>query len=421
MMRKFLLTVLVCGVAAIGSAAFAQETQKIAAVVNDEVLSLFDLQSRMSLLLAGSETKDTPETRRRLAPEVLRRMIDEVLQLQEAKRLNITVADPEVEQAIANIERQNGMPKGGLEAFLARNGIDKLVLVNQVEPQIAWGKVVSRRLRPQIQISPEEVSEMLARIKAGVGKPEYLLAEIFLRVDDTENEAQIRQVAQRIMQQLQQGANFAAVARNFSQAASAAEGGNLGWVRAEELGDDLAAPVAQMQPGQVVGPIRTLSGFQILLLRERRLAAGLAGGGDAEVQLQQLFFPLAANAAANQVAEATAKAQSMAARAKSCGDMESLAKELATPMSGSLGKLKSSALPAVIQNAIRDLEVGRPSTPVRIESGLAVLMVCDRQGQNAEQNQRQQIERMLMAQRLDAAAQRHLRDLRRAAFIDIRL
>ncbi|MBE0533527.1 MAG: peptidylprolyl isomerase [Rhodospirillales bacterium] len=420
MMRKLLLTVLVCGFAAIGNAVFAQETQKIAAVVNDEVISLYDLQSRLSLLIAGSDTTDTPETRRRLAPEVLRRMIDEVLQLQEAKRLSITVADPEVEQAMANIERQNGMPKGGLETFLARNGIDKLALVNQVEPQIAWSKVVGRRIRPQIQISPEEVSETLARIKAGVGKPEYLLAEIFLRVDDTENEAQIRQVAQRIMQQLQQGANFAAVARNFSQAASAAEGGNLGWVRAEELGEDLSAPVSQMQPGQVAGPIRTLSGFQIILLRERRLAAGVSGG-DAEVQLQQLFFPLAANAPAAQVADATAKAQSTAARARSCGDMEALARELATPMSGSLGKLKASALPAAVQNAIRDLEIGRPSAPVRTESGLAVLMVCARQGQNAEQDQRQQIERMLTLQRLDAAAQRYLRDLRRAAFIDIRL
>lgn len=419
-MRKFLLIFLACCFAVIGHPAFAQETQKIAAVVNDEVISLFDLQARLSLVIAGSDTRDTPETRRRLAPEVLRRMIDEVLQLQEAKRLNITVTDAEVEQAMANIERQNGMQKGGLNAFLASRGLDKSTLVGQVEPQIAWGKVIGRRIRPQIQVPPEEVSEALARIKAGVGKPEYLLAEIFLRVDETENEARIRQVAQRIMQQLQQGANFAAVARNFSQAASAAEGGNLGWVRAEELGDDLAGPVSQTQPGQVVGPIRTLSGFQILLLRERRLAAGLPGG-DAEVQLQQLFFPLAANAPEPQVRDATAKAQSMAARAKSCGDMESLARELATPMSGSLGKLKTSALPAVVQNAIRDLEVGRPSGPVRTESGLVVLMVCDRQGQNAEQDQRQQIERMITMQRLDAGAQRYLRDMRRAAFIDIRL
>ena len=420
-MRKFLLIFLACGFAIIGHPAVAQETQKIAAVVNDEVISLFDLQARLSLVIAGSDTKDSPETRRRLAPEVLRRMIDEVLQLQEAKRLGVTVAGAEVEQAMATIERQNGMPKGGLSAFLASRGLDKSILAGQLEPQIAWGKVIGRRIRPQIQVPPEEVSETLARIKAGVGKPEYLLAEIFLRVDEPENEAQIRQVAQRIIQQLQQGANFAAVARNFSQAASATEGGNLGWVRAEELGDELAAPVSQMQPGQVMGPVRTLSGFQIVMLRERRLAAGLSGG-DAEVQLQQLFFPLPANAPEPQVRDATAKAQSMAARAKSCGDMESLARELATPMSGSLGKLKTSALPAVVQNAIRNLEVGRPSPPVRTENGLAVLMVCDRQGgQNAEQDQRQQIERMITLQRLDAAAQRYLRDMRRAAFIDIRL
>lgn len=422
MMRKLLLILLVWALAAIGNSALAQETQKIAAVVNDEVISLFDLQSRLSLLIAGSDTRDTPEVRRRLAPEVLRRMIDEVLQLQEAKRLNITVSDADVAQAMANIERQNGMPRGGLDAFLATHGIDRLTMVAQVEPQIAWSKVVNRRLRPQIQISPEEINETLARIKASVGKPEYLLAEIFLRVDETENEAQIRQVAQRIIQQLQQqGANFAAVARNFSQAPSAAEGGNLGWIRAEELGDDLADPISQMQPGQIIGPIRTLSGFQIVLLRDRRLATGLTVG-DVEVQLQQLFFPLAANAPESQVSDAMARAQAMAARARSCGDMESLARELATPMSGSLGRLKTSSLPAAVRNAISGLEVGRPSNPVRTENGLAVLMVCDRQGgQNAEQEQRQQIERMITLQRLDAAAQRYLRDLRRAAFIDIRL
>jgi peptidyl-prolyl cis-trans isomerase SurA len=411
---------LVCGFAAVGSSAFAQGTQKIAAVVNDEVISLFDLQSRLSLLIAGSDTKDSPEARRRLAPEVLRRMIDEVLQLQEAKRLNITVTDAEIEQALSSIERQNGMPKGGLGAFLAKNGIDKQILVGQVEPQIVWGKVVARRIRPQIQVSPEEIDETLARITAGIGKPEYLLAEIFLRVDVTENEAEIHQVAQRIMQQLQQGANFPALARNFSQAASAAEGGNLGWIRAEELGNELANTITQMQPGQIAGPIRTLSGFQIILLRERRLAAGLPAG-DAEVQLQQLFFPLAANAPEAQLKDTLAKAQSTAARAKSCGDMEALAKELAMPMSGSLGKLKTSALPAAVQAAVRDLEIGRPSGPVRTEGGVVVLMVCDRQGQDAQQNHRQQIERMITMQRLDAGAQRYLRDLRRAAFIDIRL
>jgi peptidyl-prolyl cis-trans isomerase SurA len=102
--------------------------------------------------------------------------------------------------------------------------------------------------------------------------------------------------------------------------------------------------------------------------------------------------------------------------------MESLAKELATPMSGSLGRLKTSSLPPAVRNAINGLDIGRPSGPVRNENGLAILMVCDRQGgQNAEQEQREQIERMLTLQRLDAAAQRYLRDLRRAAFIDLRL
>ena len=419
-MRKLPFLFLMCGLVLFGSLVFAQNVQGIAAVVNDDVISVFDLQARLSLIISGSNTANTPETRRRMAPEVLRRMIDEILQLQEAKRLNLRVTDDEIAQALEKIERQNNMPKGGLDGFLAKSGIDKATLINQVEPQIAWGKVVGRRLRPQVQVTPEDVDDAMARIKESKGKPEYLLAEIFLRIEDNDNEEAIRQIGQRIMQQLQQGANFAALARNFSQAASANDGGNLGWVRADELGDGLEKPVSQMQPGQVAGPIRTLSGFNILLLRERRVAEGIPEADD-EVQLQQLFFPLAANSPDSQVGQMTERARVMAARAKSCGDMETLAGELATPMSGSLGKLKTSSLPAPLQDAIRNLGIGQPSQPIRTEQGLIVLMVCARQGQNTEQEQRQRIERMLTVQRLDAAAGRYLRDLRRAAFIDLRL
>jgi peptidyl-prolyl cis-trans isomerase SurA len=419
-MRKLLFMFLLCGLVLVGGRAFAQNAQGIAAVVNDDVISVFDVQARLSLIMAGSNTPDTPETRQRLAPEVLRRMIDETLELQEAKRLNIKVNDDEIGQAIERIEAQNNMPKGGLDSFFAKTGIDKVTLINQLEPQIAWAKVVGRRLRPQIHVTPEEIDDAIARIKANKGKPEYLLSEIFLRVEETESEAKILQLAQRIMQQLQQGASFAALARNFSQAASASDGGNLGWVQAEELGDELGKPVSQMQPGQVVGPIRTLAGFNIVMLRERRIGEGLTAT-DEEVQLQQLFFPLAANSPEPQVNQMMDRARVMATRAKSCGDMEALAKELATPMSGSLGKVKMASLPASLQEAVRPLEIGQPSKPVRTDAGIVVLMACARQGQNAEQDVRQRIERGLTLQRLDAAAGRYLRDLRRTAFVDIRL
>lgn len=419
-MRKLLFLFLTCAFVSLGSPSFAQGVQGIAAVINDDVISIFDLQARLSLIMAGSNTPDSPENRRRLAPEILRRMIDETLQMQEAKRLNIRVADGEIAEALERIERQNNMPKGGLDSFLARYGIDKTVLISQVEPQVAWAKVIGRRLRPQVNVTPEEIDDTLARIKASKGKPEYLLSEIFLRVDDLENEEQLRQVAQRIMQQLQQGASFAALARNFSQTASANDGGDLGWVRTDELGDDLAKSIALTEPGHVVGPIRTLSGFTIMLVRERRVAQGLPVA-DEEVRLQQLFFPLAPDSPDTLVTQTATRAHTTAARARSCSDMESLAKELATPMSGSLGTLKTSSLPSALRDAIRGLDIGQPSQPIRTDQGIVVLMVCARQGQNTEQDQRQQIERMLTMQRLDAAAGRYLRDLRRTAFVDIRL
>lgn len=416
-MKKLFLTFLICSFAFIGGQAFAQSVQGIAAVVNDNVISNYDLNARLSLIMAGSRTPDTQENRQRLAPEVLRRMIDETLKMQEAKRLNIKVSDADIQQALNRLESQNNMPPGGLDRFLKQAGIDKATLIAEVEPQIAWVKVVNHQVRPQIQVTPEEIDEAMARLRASKGKPEYLLSEIFLRVDETENEPRVHQLATRILQQLKQGADFAALARNFSQAASANDGGNLGWVRADELGDNLETPVAGAKPGQVIGPIRTLDGFNIILLRNSRIAQGLPATTQ-EVKLQQLFFPVAKG---NSVQQVMNQASTTAAGAKSCSDMENLAQKLATPMSGSLGTLKMDSLPGPLQEAIRNLEIGQPSKPIHTDKGVIVLMVCGRTGQDAEQGQRERIGQMLAMQRLDAAARRYLRDLRRTAFIDIRL
>lgn len=419
-MGKLLKIAVVVCVAMSATAVFAQGFDKIAAVVNDEVISIFDLNSRLSLVIAGSEGKDSPEARRRLAPQILRQLIDETLQLQEAKRLNIRITDTDLERALALIESQNNIKKGMLDSYLAAEGIDKLTLIGQVEPEIAWAKVIGRRIRPQVQVSPEAVDETLARIEAGAGKPEHLLSEIFLRVDDPKNETEVKRVASRISQQLKAGASFPALARNFSQSASGPMGGDLGWVRQGELEDELRTPVAKLQPRQLVGPIRTFGGFHILLLRQRRIAEGLKAP-NVKLELQQLFFPIQEGAPSGRAIEEMGRARTLAAKAKNCADMEKLGSELGTGMSGSLGTVNQNDLPAPLRKAVETLDPGRPSEPVRTGNGVVVLMVCSREGAESGGSERNRIERMLTAQRVESAARRYLRDLRRAAFIDIRL
>src|SRR5476649_100701 len=141
-MKRLLIALALLAAAAPAS---AQET-RIAAVVNDEVISVADLASRMRLVFASSNIPDTPEARQRVTRQVVRILVDEKLEMQEAKRLNIKVEDDEVAKALANIEAQNKLPKGGLETMLAARGIPRGSLIDQLTATLAWGKVIRQNL-----------------------------------------------------------------------------------------------------------------------------------------------------------------------------------------------------------------------------------------------------------------------------------
>ncbi len=413
--RSLLLaTLLICG------AAGAQDALRIAAVVNDEIISVFDLNARLSLVLASSRVGNKAEARRRLAPQVLRSLIDDKIKLQEAKRLSIRVSKKDIDRALARIERQNGLPRGGLGPFLARNGIDMAVLIDQIEAEIVWAKAVNRRLRIQIQIGEDEIDEMLAQMEANKGKPEHRVAEIFLPVDEPEEEQKTRILAERLIQQLEAGANFQVLARNFSQSASAAVGGDLGWIKQGQLAKKLDAALVEMRPGQMSKPIQTQDGYHILLLLDRRADPGLESG-EVTIALHQIFLPLSANAGQAEVDRQTERAKILAQQAGNCADMERLGKQTDSPLSGSLGKIKMSKLPRALKAVVQGLPDGKASRPIHKDNGIIVLMICGREKETSGITARQKVEGMLMNQRLNIAARRYLRDLRRAAFVDVRI
>ncbi len=418
------LRIVICGFFLLtivpGTNASAQQSLRIAAVVNDEIISIYDLESRIALLLVSTNQKNTPKNRRRLAPQVLRTLIDEKLKLQEAKRLAIEVSEREVNNSFDVIEKRSNLAKGKLSKLLAGEGIPKSTMTDRIRADIAWVRTVEERASLRSPISGEQVDEKLAEIKANKGKPEMLVAEIFLAVDSPEKATEAGTQAVRLLGYLKKGTAFAALAQNFSQSASAAVGGDLGWLKQGQLGQKLDAALAAMQPGQVSRPIRTDAGFYILLLRQRRADPGLEGLGDVYVTLKQLFFPVPANAATNILATQTAAANAARARAGNCGDMDKLAAENASPMSGGLGRIKVLSLPSPVRRVVEKLPISTISQPVRTSDGLVVLMVCKREGAS-QTVLRKRVRQMLREQRYNTLARRYLRDIRRAAMIDIRL
>jgi len=398
----------------------AQDSLAIAAVVNEDVISVLDLSVRTSMVIISARLEDTPETRNRLAPQVLRSLIDERLKMQEAKLNGVSVPEATVDSRIDELAAQNNMSRGDFEQALARKGVLVETLMDQVRAEIAWTLLIQRKLQPGVVVSDEEVDEALADLQANLGKPEYRVAEIYLASDATSGEDQARQTAQRLADQLRQGADFVSLARQFSQSATAARGGDLGWVRPGQLDGDVEAAVRDLVPGQIAGPLRSTGGYQILQLLDRRQTGG-ASVLDALVRLHQVFIPLAPGAPASDVAAAETLARSVVARARSCDDMNRIAREINPQANVDLGEVRIADLPDALRPIASDLELSRPSEPVRVETGIGVFMVCTREQPEAGLPTREDIALSIRNERLDVLARGYLRDLRRAAFVDVRV
>jgi peptidyl-prolyl cis-trans isomerase SurA len=395
---------------------------RIAAVVNDEVISVADLRSRLRMVMLSSNLTDSPETRQRVAAQVLRTIVDEKLQMQEAKRQNITASDDEINKAFAQIEKQNNMQPGQLDQVLKSRGIDRSALIDQLTASIVWTKLVRKLVSQTNVISDEEIDYALKRAKDTANEPQSRVAEIFLAVDNPQQEDEVRRLAERLTEQMKQGARFSAVAQQFSQSATAAVGGDIGWVRPEQLSPELGKAVGQMRPGELSPPLRTGAGFYLLLVLDRR--SGRSGGSeDNLLHLVQIVFPLPAQAAEADRRAATAEAQNARATAKDCEQMLKIGKEKGSAQLSSEGRLRADQIAPAMRSIVLALEPGKPSQPIVQKNGVGVIMVCEKAAAPSAPTvpSRDEVAETLMRQRLDTLARRYMRDLRRTAFVDVRV
>jgi peptidyl-prolyl cis-trans isomerase SurA len=397
----------------------ADRNLKIIAVVNDEVITGFDLQQRLNLIVRSSTLPNTPQTYRQLSPRVLQTLIDEALKLQEAKRLNVKVTRKEIDDALKSIQRQNKIQDGMLDVHLRRMGVDRDTLERQLRTAIAWRTVVRRRLARQVRVSDNELKDAIQRFKASANKPRQLVSEIFLAIDNPTEEPKVMANAQRVVEDVKAGANFAALARQFSQSASARRGGDLGWIQPGLLPPEVEAKLTELEPGMMSFPLRTATGVHIVLLRAQRPPPAM-DASDTEVALRQivLSIPPGADKAAtkNQYTLATTIRETV----NGCTDFAAVAKELGAGHSGDLGRVKVKELPKELRTLVTTIKVGVPSPAQVSPQGIRLIMVCDRKAPPGVAADRDRIRRGIMGKKLDQRARRYLRDLRQAAFIDLR-
>jgi peptidyl-prolyl cis-trans isomerase SurA len=276
-LRKLLVpAVLLLAALALRPAA-AQDTLRIVALVNDNVITAIDLAIRTQMVMASSGVQDTPETRQRLRPQVLRALIDDRLRQQAADKEGISVPQDRIDERMRQLAENNNMNIDQFRDALKQNGIDPNWIEEQIHTEVAWGMLVNRKFRAGIVITEADIDAAERRQREDAGKTEYRLAEIFLSVDDPNDTETVRDSADRLIEQLKKGVDFAEIARQFSQSATASNGGVLGWVTPGDLPPEIANALQSLQPDSIAGPVRSEGGFHILKLLEQRQVAENGG------------------------------------------------------------------------------------------------------------------------------------------------
>lgn len=276
-MRNFLLVFLsgvfvFSGVAFLPSALRAEVREDgVAASVNNEAITVSDVKDRMKLIMASAGLPNQPDVIAKLRPQIVNMLVEERLKKQEATRFKLSASDVDIQAGLAQVAGQNKMTAQQFTQMLSSRGISTRTLRDQIESQILWMQLVNKKIRPRVSVSDKDVDSEMARIKAKIGTPEWLLSEIVLPTSTKQQEKASSDLAVKIMAQIKaQPASFPGIARQFSQAAGANNGGDMGWLSVDSIPDAFSKTLDKAGPGTLLGPARTPAGLHILLVRDKR-------------------------------------------------------------------------------------------------------------------------------------------------------
>jgi len=392
----------------------------IVAVVNGDVITRGDVDARRRLFALSTGLPVTNDVLDRLTVQVTHQLIDERLRLQESQRRHVVVQDADIAQAIKDVETRNNLPPGALAKRLSANGVALRTLIDQFRVQIAWGQVLRQQVAEQGRPSDADIAEQEAQFKAQIGQPEYRVGEIFTPVANPSQDPGARRFIDTVIQQLRAGAPFAVVAAQFSQSQTALQGGDLGWVQANQLDPAVLKVVQAMPVGAISNPIQVAGGYSVVTLHAKREV----GHDPATVlSVRQVWLPFTTlldpqNPTPQQISQLEA-AKRIGATVRDCPGMEAANQAAGNARPSDPGPIRLEAMANPQMHQLLDgLGVGRASQPLPAPDGIAVIMVCSRDEKNLGIPTREELVERLLNERVELASRQLMRDLERRAVID---
>ncbi len=412
----------------------AADSDSIVATVNDESISDFELRQRVSLYLAlngFNQAQLTAEQKTRMRGQILEQLQAEKVQLQEAVKKKITVSPVEVDRRLNAMMQEYRFTIEQLRQNLINAGASEEALRAQITASIAWQKTVQDEYGDRVNVTDEMVAVEMARYADGANKPHYHVMEIFLPVDNPEQDAKVKKDGEEVEKQLHQGAPFPVVARQFSQHPTAATGGDMGWINEGQLAPELNTVLAKMDVGSISEPVRSTGGYYVLGLRERQEPLGTKisdaptgpTGPAGTLPLARLLLPIDPRAPKPQVEEVMKVAVQIQQHYQNCKQLDELHGKMNGSVYMELGDAKLSDLSPQIQEALKNSKPGEAAMPFQDEAGIELIGRCDKRIEVKTayvMPSRQQVEDQLFQNQIAALARRYLRDLKRDANIQVR-
>ena len=390
---------------------------KASAIVNGEVITQTDIDQRVSLMAIANGGKIPANEIDPLRQQVLRNLIDETLQIQAAKAAEITVSEADIDKTVARVAGNVKQTPEQMADYLKANGSSIRSIRRQILGEISWRRLQSAKIESGVSVGDDEVKAVIARMEASKGSDEYRVGEIFLS-STAATEQQTMANANRIMEQLRQGASFVGYARQFSEASTAAVGGDLGWVRPEQLPDQLGTAVRAMQPGQI-RMIQIPGGVSIIAVQDTRKVLA-ADPRSAELNLKQISVTFPAGTTKETAEPIVARFAQAAQNVGGCGGAEKMASAFNAEVVQSDG-VKLRDLPPALQEMMMPMQVGQATRPFgSLDEGIRVLVICGRDEVDPTMPTYDQVLAQMNEERVTLRARRYLRDLRRDAVIDFR-
>lgn len=386
----------------------------VAAIVNDEPITSFDVRQRTLYLIIRQGIKEpTQEIIAQAAEQALNSLINERLQIQEAKKFKLKMSDAEIDRVLANQAKQSGATLDDLFADLRANGLSIQAYRESTKAEMLWQRIVVGRYGNRVKISPDRVKEAMDRIQASANKKQYQVSEIFIESPNEAEDLQTKEGASTLVAKIRSGESFRAIAEIYSFAPSAATGGSIGWVLQGELKPEVAAIIDNIPIGQVSDPIKVSGGYMIVAVAAKHEGKAVT----TTYGLKEFTKAIAKDA--DETAIKKAEAQIAAAKNQYKGNCD--AAERAAKANNvnytDLGEIQDSDLAEDTLARIENLKKGQSTEIVRVENELVVTIVCKKTISGDDIPTMDQIEDSMHDQEIALIARRYLRDIRREAAI----